>query len=56
VTEEHVLTRVKAAESHRDPFHRLLRVADAENLVLLTADAALIAIGRQEPCLPIWRA
>ncbi len=54
VTVEHVLTRVKAAESHRDPFDRLLlSVAEAENLVLLTADTALIALGRQESRLPI---
>jgi PIN domain nuclease of toxin-antitoxin system len=57
VTDEHVLTRVKAAESHRDPFDRLLlSVAEAENLVLLTADTALIALGRQEPRLPIRQA
>jgi PIN domain nuclease of toxin-antitoxin system len=57
VTGEHVLTRVKAAESHRDPFDRLLlSVAEAENLVLLTADTALIALGRQEPRLPIRQA
>ena len=57
VTAEHVLTRVKAAESHRDPFDRLLlSVAEAENLVLLTADTALIALGRQEPGLPIRHA
>jgi PIN domain nuclease of toxin-antitoxin system len=54
VTDEHVLTRVKAVESHRDPFDRLLlSVAEAENLVLLTADTALIALGRQEPRLPL---
>ena len=54
ITDEHVLTIVKAAESHRDPFDRLLlSVAEAENLVLLTADTALIALGRQEPRLPI---
>lgn len=54
VTDEHVLTRVQAVESHRDPFDRLLlSVAEAENLVLLTADTALIALGRQEPRLPI---
>jgi PIN domain nuclease of toxin-antitoxin system len=54
VTDEHVLTHVKAAESHRDPFDRLLlSVAEAENLVLLTADSALIALGRREPHLPI---
>ncbi len=57
ITGEHVLTRVRGAESHRDPFDRLLlSVAEAENLVLLTADAALIALGRQEPGLPIRRA
>ncbi len=57
VTDEHVLTSVKAAESHRDPFHRLLlSVAEAENLVLLTADTALIELGRHEPRLPIRRA
>jgi PIN domain nuclease of toxin-antitoxin system len=57
VTDEHVLTRVKAAESHRDPFDRLLlSVAEAENLVLLTADTELIALGLQEPRLPIRRA
>ena len=51
------MTRVKAAESHRDPFDRLLlSVAEAENLVLLTADAALIALGEQERCLPIRHA
>jgi PIN domain nuclease of toxin-antitoxin system len=57
ITDEHVLTRLKAADSHRDPFDRLLlSVAEAENLVLLTADAALIAMGRQEPRLPIRNA
>jgi PIN domain nuclease of toxin-antitoxin system len=57
VTDEHVLTRVQAAESHRDPFDRLLlSVAEAENLVLLTTDTALIAPGRQEPRLPIRHA
>ena len=54
VTDEHVLTRVKAAESHRDPFDRLLlSVAEAENLVLLTADTALIALAREGSRLPI---
>jgi PIN domain nuclease of toxin-antitoxin system len=57
VTDEHVLTRVRAAESHRDPFDRLLlSVAEAESLVLLTADTALIALGRREPSLPIRHA
>ena len=57
VTAEHVLTRVKAAEFHRDPFDRLLlSVAEAENLVLLTADPALIALGHRGPNLPIRQA
>ena len=57
VTDEHVLTRVRAAESHRDPFDRLLlSVAEAENRVLLASDSARIALGRQESHLPIRRA
>ena len=57
VTDQHILTRVKAAESHRDPFDRLLlSVAEAEKLVLLTADSALIALGHQDPSLPIRNA
>lgn len=57
VTDEQVLTRVKAAEGHRDPFDRLLlSVAEAENLVLLTADSALIELGGQDPRLPIRHA
>jgi PIN domain nuclease of toxin-antitoxin system len=50
------LTRVQAAESHREPFDRLpLSVAEAENRILLTANTALIALGRQESRLPIRR-
>ena len=57
LTDDHVLTRVKAVDSHRDPFDRLLlSVAEAENLVLLTADSALIALARLEPRLPIREA
>jgi PIN domain nuclease of toxin-antitoxin system len=57
VTDEHVLTEVKRAETHRDPFDRLLlSVAETENLVLLTADAALIALSLEEPRLPVRRA
>ena len=57
IADEHVLTIVKAAQSHRDPFDRLLlSVAEAENLILLTADSALIALGRHEPRLPIRQA
>jgi PIN domain nuclease of toxin-antitoxin system len=45
VTDEHVLTLVKSAQGHRDPFDRLLlSIAEAEGLVLLTADKALIAL------------
>ena len=54
VRDEHVLTPVKESEAHQDPFDRLLlSVAEAEHLVLLTADAALIALVRKEPRLPI---
>ena len=57
VSDEHVLTEVKAAETHRDPFDRLLlSVAEAENLVLFTADAALIALAHHEPRLPVRQA
>ena len=57
ITDEHVLNAVESVENHRDPFDRLLlSVAEAENLILLTADAALIALGRKEPRLPIRRA
>ena len=57
VTDEHVLTTVKAAELHRDPFDRLLlSVAEAENLVLLTADAALVALMHEGSRLPIRQA
>ena len=54
VSDEHVLTAVMLPEPHRDPFDRLLlSVAEAEHLVLLTADKALIALGRKEPRLPL---
>ena len=57
ITDAHVLTPVKGAESHRDPFDRLLlSVAEAERLILLTADAALVALGRHKPHLPIRHA
>jgi len=57
VTDEHVLTAVNSAESHRDPFDRLLlSVAEAERLILLTADEALIASARSESGLPLRRA
>lgn len=54
VRDEHVLTMADVADSHPDPFDRLLvGVAQAEDLVLLTADAALIALARQDPRLPV---
>lgn len=54
VSDEHVLTAVDFSEAHRDPFDRLLlSVAEAEHLVLLTADNALITLARKEPRLPI---
>jgi PIN domain nuclease of toxin-antitoxin system len=54
VSDEHVLTLLNLSEAHRDPFDRLLlSVAEAEHLVLLTADAALIALARKEPRLPL---
>jgi len=57
ITAEHVLAHVKPAESHHDPFDRLLlSVAEAENLVLLTADGELVALGRRESGLPIREA
>jgi PIN domain nuclease of toxin-antitoxin system len=54
ITDEHVLTLVKQADSHCDPFDRLLlSVAEAEHLILLTADEALIGLGRRNPRLPV---
>ena len=54
LSDEHVLTAVPLPDDHRDPFDRmLLGVAEAEHLVLLTADAALIAFARTEPRLPL---
>src|SRR5215475_1673429 len=57
ITDEHVLTEVKRAATHRDPFDRLLlSVAEVENLVFFTAHAALIALELSEPRLPLRRA
>jgi len=54
VTDEHVLVTMDMPDAHRDPFDRLLlSIAEAEHLVLLTADRALIALGRQQPRLAI---
>jgi len=54
VSDEHVMTTVDLPEAHRDPFDRLLLgVAETEQLVLLTADEALIALALKEPRLPV---
>jgi PIN domain nuclease of toxin-antitoxin system len=54
VSDEHVLTTVDLPETHGDPFDRLLLgVAEAEHLILLTADTMLIRLGRTRPRLPI---
>jgi PIN domain nuclease of toxin-antitoxin system len=54
VNDEHVLATTALPEAHRDPFDRLLfSVAEAEHLVLLTADSAPIALARKEPRLPL---
>jgi len=54
ISDDHVLGTADVPDRHRDPFDRLLlSVAQAEHLVLLTADEALIALGQTEPRLPI---
>lgn len=54
ISADHVLTAVASAERHRDPFDRLLlSVAEAEHLMLLTADEPLLALARRDPRLPI---
>jgi PIN domain nuclease of toxin-antitoxin system len=54
VRDEHVLTMADVAASHPDPFDRLLLgVAQAEDLILLTADAALIELAGKDPRLPV---
>ena len=54
LSDEHMLTTVDLPEAHRDPFDRLLlSVAEAEHLVLLTADRALMTLARREPRLPL---
>jgi PIN domain nuclease of toxin-antitoxin system len=41
-------------KAHRDPFDRLLlSVAEAEQLIFLTADTALITLGRKDTRLPV---
>jgi PIN domain nuclease of toxin-antitoxin system len=54
VGEDHVLTTTDLAVTHHDPFDRLLLgVAQVEDLVLLTADTALIALAANQPRLPV---
>ena len=54
ISDEHLLTGVDLPRAHRDPFDRLLlSVAASEHLILLTADKALIALGRKDPHLPL---
>ena len=54
VTDEQVLATADLPETLRDPFDRLLlSVAEAEHLILLTADRALVALARNEPRLPL---
>lgn len=54
ISDDHVIGTASAPDNHRDPFDRLLlSVAQTEHLVLLTADESLIALGQQEPRLPI---
>ena len=54
ITDRHVLGTAALEALHRDPFDRLLvSVARAENLTLLTADEALIALAGTVPGLPV---
>ena len=54
LSDVHVLTAVPLPDDHQDPFDRiLLAVAEAEHLVLLTADAGLVALARKAPKLPV---
>lgn len=57
VNDEHALATLEHPSDHFDPFDSLLlAVARVERLVLLTADAALLALAQKEPRLPIKRA
>lgn len=54
VSDEHAIGTAELPNAHRDPFDRLLlSVAEAEHLVLLTADEALIALAGENPRLPL---
>lgn len=55
ISDGHVLAPPEGAQTHRDPFDRLLlAVALAERLQLLTADSALIELSREASALPVW--
>jgi len=57
ISDEHVLSTIDLPSSHGDPFDRLLlAVADSEQLELLTADAALIALAQRDPSLLVREA
>ncbi|MBI3400364.1 MAG: type II toxin-antitoxin system VapC family toxin [Acidobacteria bacterium] len=54
VSDEHALGTLEHPAHHFDPFDSLLlAVARTEHLILLTADAALLALAQKEPQLPI---
>ena len=54
VSDEQVVADSPLPPSHTDPFDRLLvAIAIAEQVSLLTADADLVAFGKQDPRLPI---
>jgi len=54
VSDEHAIDTAELANAHRDPFDRvLLSVAEAEHLMLLTADETLIALAEENPRLPL---
>ena len=54
VSDDHVVADSPLPASHTDPFDRLLvAIAVAEQVSLLTADADLVAFGKQDARLPI---
>ncbi len=56
IHDEHAIASAGLATEHSDPFDRLLMAtAFVESLQLLTADAALIAIGASNRTFPILR-
>jgi PIN domain nuclease of toxin-antitoxin system len=54
VNDDHAIATLEHPADHFDPFDSLLlAVARTEHLVLLTADAALLALAQEAPGLPI---